>query len=283
MEWFKTVFGVYEDPLCIKLFDDKIKVGKRKYDYGKFRISELSEFDDTLPSWNDVKSDKLEANVKVINENIMTLENNPANNGATFQISSNANCLEFRKPLQRKSEGITGYVLDRTQGPYAVICTPASILWRNYFMDDVNLFSHFPDVKLLGGYPQINSAVDGYKNLMNYQVGVHEHCEVLLDYGYKKSSVKNQFVNHVICSGLPFGYTVKKNDGTLDMNRQLLRAQYRLTLLNAIKMGSKRCFLTRIGASAYGMGSSPSNDAINYNRDIIDSGVIDEVFVVERS
>ena len=149
-------------------------------------------------------------------------------------------------------------------------------------MNDVNLLSHFPDVKLLGGYPQITTPPDGYKDLFNYQVGVHEHCQVLLDYEYKRSTETNQFVNHVICAGLPFGYTVQKNEGTLEMNKQLLRAQYRLTLLNAIKMKSKKCFLTRIGASAYGMGAGPSDDAINFNKGIINSGLLD-VYLVERS
>lgn len=284
MYWFENVYGISEDVKKMKYREGEITINRKIYPTGKFYLSTLEDFGNESGSDEAVMAKQHEPlNIKIINTNIMTLQNDPDNNNATFQISSNANCLEFRKPLQTKSEGITGYVLDRTQGPYAVICTPTSTLYRNYFHEDVNLFSNFENVKLLGGYPQIGSTPPpDYKNYRKYQVGVHEHCQVLLNNGYLRSDIKDQFVNHVFCSGLPFGYTVEKNSSTLDMNKYLLCAQYRLVLLNAIKLGSKRCFLTRVGAGAYGMGKGPSDDAINFNRDLINSGKV-EVYLVERS
>ena len=149
-------------------------------------------------------------------------------------------------------------------------------------MDDVNLLSRFPTIQLNGGYPVLITAPDDYTNLNNYMVGVHEHCEVLMDYGFTRSQVKDQFVNHVLCAALPFGYTVQKCDSTLNMNRHLLRAQYRLTILNALKMKSSKLFLTCLGAGAYGMGTEPAMDAIRYNADIINANPQMKVYLVTK-
>eukprot|EP00913_Durusdinium_trenchii_P035427 g33153.t1 len=57
----------------------------------------------------------------------------PENRLATFQVASQFNCLEFVGPSVVPEDGITGYVMDRTQGPAcSIACGPATVV-RNYF------------------------------------------------------------------------------------------------------------------------------------------------------
>ena len=59
----------------------------------------------------------------------------PENRWATFQVASQFNCLEFVGPSVVPEDGITGYVMDRTQGPAcSIACGPATA-YRNYFVD----------------------------------------------------------------------------------------------------------------------------------------------------
>ena len=89
-----------------------------------------------------------------------------ANNcGATFQVASNFNCLEFISSSDRASRGITKYVSDHTQGPAASIsCAPAT-LFRNYFVrvsdkneiigqleEQINLLEAHPLIPVVNGY-----------------------------------------------------------------------------------------------------------------------------------
>lgn len=54
--------------------------------------------------------------------------------GATFQVASNFNCLEFMSSKGSAKQGITKYVYDMTQGPAASISAAPGTLYRNYFV-----------------------------------------------------------------------------------------------------------------------------------------------------
>ena len=53
--------------------------------------------------------------------------------GATFQVASQFNCLEFVGPSVTPEDGVTGYAWDKTQGPCCAIACGASTIYRNYF------------------------------------------------------------------------------------------------------------------------------------------------------
>jgi len=55
--------------------------------------------------------------------------------GATFQVASQFNCLEFVGPSVVPEQGVTGYAADRTQGPCCAIACGAATVYRNYFYD----------------------------------------------------------------------------------------------------------------------------------------------------
>ena len=63
---------------------------------------------------------------------VIQLRRNPP--GATFQVASGFNCLEFISNRESAANGVSKYIHDRTQGPAASIsCTPA-LVYRNYFL-----------------------------------------------------------------------------------------------------------------------------------------------------
>lgn len=65
---------------------------------------------------------------------VAALQAEAENLGATFQVASNFNCLEFTHAGDSPAHGVSRYIFDKTQGPAASIsCAPATI-FRNYFV-----------------------------------------------------------------------------------------------------------------------------------------------------
>ena len=69
------------------------------------------------------------------NLDVRALQANPRNCGATFQVASNFNGLEYTSASDSRELGVARYVDDRTQGPSAAESCGAAALYRNYFVD----------------------------------------------------------------------------------------------------------------------------------------------------
>lgn len=134
--------------------------------------------------------------------------------GATIQVASNFNCLEFESENQRKKDGVTIYALDYTQGPTAALSCAAAAVYRNYFYkndefnkhynsndncinnsensiflnDEINLLSKTPlivnhgkvMIKNIDEVKRLKSLNFDWKNLQNYFIANHTNCEVCL-------------------------------------------------------------------------------------------------------
>jgi len=111
-------------------------VNNRKLQVGLFSTKMVKEFKKFPPKegatfnivigngdWTD--------NYKKID--VGALQADPSNQGATFQVASNFNCLEFINKTDSAKKGITKYVADHTQGPAASISAMPGTLFRNYF------------------------------------------------------------------------------------------------------------------------------------------------------
>lgn len=234
----------------------------------------------------------------------------PENNGATFQAASNFNCLEFCSMHQTASEGITGYIYDRTQGPYCAIAASASILYRNYFVKigngevgqirtNLNLLSDTP-FDIYHGYPNVRSEgarekSEIYKNfdwnnLDNYRMGVHSNCQVLLTQDMLGNLVLasgDQIVHHVYCAALDFSGSVPHNLLYDTIGKAILRASYKISILsaweNSVKYpdlaGSKKLYLTLLGGGVFGNPHEWICDAVLENEQlIVESGL--EVYLI---
>uniref|UniRef100_A0A6T2FU08 Uncharacterized protein n=1 Tax=Eutreptiella gymnastica TaxID=73025 RepID=A0A6T2FU08_9EUGL len=62
------------------------------------------------------------------------LQADPSNCGATFQVASNFNCLEFVSDHDSARNGVSKYIYDKTQGPAASISCMPALVYRNHFL-----------------------------------------------------------------------------------------------------------------------------------------------------
>lgn len=213
-------------------------------------------------------------------------------NGCTVQVASNFNCLEFVNENQKKSDGVTDYALNGTQGPSASLSCASSLVYRNYFYEN----SHFSnstnhsnrhindkEINLLIKTPltvkhgkvliQTRSEVERLKSSQfnwsdktNYYVGHHRNCEVCLERDLKRPDHfsmfhnKKQFVNQVFCSAFNFSENVIFNSFTTTIAQHIMNSMYESTILAAILNhlehpelpGSNKCFLTLLGGGVFG-------------------------------
>ena len=287
MHWFEDLFGVKENPDHLSYDSSKrlLRVGDKSYPAGDFSLHYLS--DPSLPPDCPVaQTSTYPSGLRRISGNISVLERNPAVTGDTFQVASNANCLEFAHEDCSKLQGITHYAIDSTQGPAATFPAPVALLYRNYFLSptttshepgqqpDVNLFEKFPDMFVKGGKPSLGKTLpSAYNDYTKYAVGVHTNSQILPE---------GHYIHHVFCCALPLYGTTSQMQNILTMEKYVLRAQYRLTLLAAIENHSKRCFLTYVGTGYFDVPGYFVNDALQYNEDLINSGKV-QVFLVDYS
>lgn len=273
--WFDIAFGFKESEANVKnnieIFPEthsmliKPKSVIRKF--GEFKIKSLSDYPEPSLFPGSFKivigNGRRTKHIEKIDSKLMQFDNKKYN-GSTFQVASNFNCLEFMTPFQKRSEGITNYAFDPTQGPNCCLACPYSILWRNYFMEPVNLLDE-TDICVDppgSGYPLINSSHRCEYNFdkLKFKVGVQYGCEVFNE---------DIFVNHVFCASLSFGQGVQPSELNYALNFELLKVEYRLTILAAMESNSNYLILTLLGAGVF---KAPINDiirAIEYNMDLI--------------
>ena len=71
------------------------------------------------------------------------LQADPSNCGATFQVASNFNCLEFVSDHDSARNGVSKYIYDKTQGPAASISCMPALVYRNYFLRHEIYFAQY--------------------------------------------------------------------------------------------------------------------------------------------
>jgi len=250
---------------------------------------------------------------------IGSLQAKPENRGATFQVASNFNCLEFVSENGSAKEGITKYVADYTQGPTASISAAPGTLYRNYFLPhkvdnkeyvgqlqkQINLLDNIKLLNIKNGYVFLQSDNE-WNNIQNsnfnfndpslIKVGVHRLVEVTS--GQKRNGSidiitnKNQLINQVFTAAMSMDTVSGKwRNSALSENiaKFILRGAYRGTILAAIDNsrtlngteypGKNRCFLTMIGGGVFGNKYEWILDCILEQQDIIVGSGLEIIFV----
>jgi hypothetical protein len=213
----------------------------------------------------------------------------PENEGAVFQVASQFNLLEMISHLVTPEHGVTGYVLDRTQGPACAIAAGAGTIFRNYLVpvdyqigqtaehqldglaDLGTALAHDMGVQpeqlwqMRNGYAlpdrvQLariethlsvlsNAERDRLRGLL--RVGLHQNVGVT-----EPGAAPDARVTQVYCSALPVAYSRIPQVEWTGFALLILEAAYEATLLaavlNADRGGSRRLLLTRIGGGAFG-------------------------------
>lgn len=319
--WFETLFGFNESLENVSNFlsceqkeDGAIlysKKNQKHFNAGKFSLCNISSFQNLVPRngghlhiihGNGMKSSKLHL------VDVMCAQNYPDFNGATFQVASNFNCLEFLGSKQTAAKGVNSYIQNHAQGPVCAVSSGPAVTYRNYFVlhedgtvgqliKEIELLHNTP-LKIEHGYVKINknecerlkSQNFDWKNLNNYKIGVHQNCQVTInraEHGIILNPDSQQFVHQIYCAAFSFPRSVIPNDFTYEIDGEILKAEYRATILaawnNSIQYpgnkGSNKCFLTLLGGGVFHNPFNIICNAINDCKDIIEQSGLD-VYVV---
>ena len=279
-EWFYRLFGFKEEPLQLnqqlKAVEDENGIvyietmeGSRRHMAGKFEVRHLSSFTD-LQEVGGGTLNLLIGTGEYGPTDIMNIESNPENDGATIQIASNFNCLDhipshpmYRPPLGKVSDYITYMV----QAPPAdVACGPA-LIYRQYFLplpngkigqlyDNLNLIESTP-IEVQDGYTtKVPTTNWDWNNSEHYPIGLHSHAAVTL--GRKFEMIENQIVHQIFCSAIAFNM-IPRNPENEAIAQKILEVEYEETIKAAWELslkypdhkGSKKLFLTLIGGGVF--------------------------------
>lgn len=285
----------------------KSKINGNSFNSGFFSLNSISSYDHLIPRGNgklhiicgnEMKSRRLEL------VDIQTAQSFPEFEGATFQIASNFNCLEFGSDICTAAMGVSVYGVDATQGPAGAVSCGQGAIYRNYFTDvnpgyigqidkEINLLSRTP-IHLRHGKAiidekeceRLRNLNFDWDNLDNIQIGVHSHLHAIMSRSNKKWHLKinekPQYINQIFTAALAYNSYTVMNQFTLDIGSKILRADYCASILagwdNSLKWpdypGSNKLFLTLVGGGFFRNPISMVAEAIKFNKQkIIDSGL----------
>jgi hypothetical protein len=287
MMWFETLTGFPEESpqqvranLTVGGNTMKSLVNGKVLTCGELETPSLAELTERVRS-SRYKTGKL--SVREVVANVQHLHTNPSNAGALFQVASQFNLLEMVSPGVTPECGIGIYENDRTQGPACAIAAGAGTIYRNYFaivkeqvgQSAKNQIDCLADVgAVLGNYEgrlwemrngyalasqsglveilkrlqaSSESEVNGFRQML--RIGIQWNTQVTL------KDCKH-LVSQAYCSALPVAYSHHSSSLWSDFARLVLEAAYEATIctaiLNSIRNGNNRVFLTLLGGGAFG-------------------------------
>lgn len=286
-EWFKHLFGfeesterVYDSSLLEAVYDANRNAELRakklgaSYRVGRLELTPIKDIPRHPPRkgfvFNMILGDSGSDIRKV---EVGAMQADPANKGATFQVASNFNCLEFVSCHDSAKRGVTGYIHDHTQGPAASISAGPATVYRNYFLqhggsggqgkkkegakprytgqleEQVNLLDAVPQIPVVNGYIHFRSAdeidrlaVGGAFDFQNTDLAkVGRHTGVQVTFGLKNFGKvelcddPEQVVNQVFTAAMNMAdMPDAEPEHLVPIARWVLRAAYRGTILAAI-------------------------------------------------
>jgi hypothetical protein len=285
--WFENLTG-----FCEKSFENvhknlsvegkvlKSSVNGKSFFYGELETPNLENLRNRL--YNS-KIPKGKLSVCELIGDVQELHKNKLNEGALFQVASQFNLLEMPSPNVTPAQGVDGYEYDRTQGPACAIAAGAGTIYRNYFAETNGKIGQSVDNQIdclydigvaLGnannklwemqnGYAlaskkglidisnRLNLAsesdLDSLRNLL--RIGIQWDTEVTI-------TDSRYLVSQAYCSALPVAYSKHSSELWSSFAKLILEASYEATIctgvLNYLRTGNKRIYLTLLGGGAFG-------------------------------
>jgi hypothetical protein len=221
--------------------------------------------------------------VREVVANVQHLHTNVSNAGSLFQVASQFNLLEMVSPSVTPEHGVGIYENDRTQGPACAVAAGAGTIYRNYFasvngqtgQSAGNQIDCLADLgaalgnsgsrlwEMRNGYALAShsglveishqlrtsseSELDGLRQLL--RIGIQWNTQVTLN-------DSKHVVSQAYCSALPVAYSHHASNLWEEFARLVLEASYEATIctaiLNSIRNGNNRLFLTLLGGAAFG-------------------------------
>lgn len=222
---------------------------------------------------------------------VQSLHIDPQNTGAFFQVASQFNLLEMVSPTVTPDSGVTGYQLDRTQGPACAMACGAGLIFRNYFVPvdgklgqtayrQLNMLDVFERQLLVHvnqhseqQFENLWQMKNGYalptaKQLIaiNQTLAKLSQAQTTQLMGVIKIGVQydtevtlqnaGHLVTQAYCSAMPVAYTEHPASLWQPLASLILQAAYEATLaaavINVAKTGNNQVYLTLLGGGAFG-------------------------------
>lgn len=285
--WFESLTGFREESpkqvrenISVDMNLLKSHINGKEYVCGFLETPSLAGLRDRV---NYSKSHSGKISVREIIADVQQLHIDESNAGALFQVASQFNLLEMVSPNVTPEHGVGRYEHDRTQGPACAIAAGAGTIYRNYFVNvngeigqtSENQIDCLSDIgtklgnsdnhlwKMRNGYAlaseeglieitnKIKSAteseIDGLRKLLH--IGIQWNTEVTL-------SNSKHAVTQAYCSALPVAYSQHASERWARFAQIILEASYESTIctgiLNSMKTGNSKVYLTLIGGGAFG-------------------------------
>ena len=287
MMWFETLTGFPEESsqqvrVNITVEGNALKshVNGKMMVCGELETPSLAELRERVHSSRH-KVGKI--SVREVVANVQHLHTNESNAGSLFQVASQFNLLEMVSPAVTPERGVGIYENDRTQGPACAVAAGAGTIYRNYFatvngqtgqsarnqidcLADIGaalgnsesrlwemtngyaLASHSGLVEVSNRLRALSeSELDGLRQLL--RIGIQWNTQVTLN-------DSKHMVSQAYCSALPVAYSHHCSSLWAEFARLVLEASYEATIctaiLNSIRNGNNRLFLTLLGGGAFG-------------------------------
>lgn len=291
MDWFERLTGFQEADYGATQTRLGVRDGRlvNKSTGESFAVGRL-----TLPSLSELRvaaatvkrSGRLR--LSIVEGDVRAMHRAPENTGALFQVASQFNMLEMVGPDVTPENGVTGYELDRTQGPACAMAAGAATIYRNYLVPVAGEIGQTAE-RQLDGFADLGNALaqrlgtdrealwtmrNGYalptrsglaaiaehlgaadeaalEDLRGQlRLGLHRDVEVI------DGPAPRPLVSQIFCSALPVAYARMAAAAWAPFARLVLEAAYEGTLLagllNAARGTSNRVLLTRLGGGAFG-------------------------------
>ncbi|MCL6433296.1 MAG: hypothetical protein K6T90_03625 [Leptolyngbyaceae cyanobacterium HOT.MB2.61] len=287
MTWFERLTGFPEESpqqvranLTVEGNTLKSLVNGKAWVCGELATPSLGELREHVHS-NEFRTGRL--NVQEVVANVQDLHKDESNAGALFQVASQFNLLEMVSPSVTPERGVGIYENDHTQGPACAIAAGAGTIYRNYFaivngqigQSAENQIDCLADVGTVLGNSegQLWEMKNGYalasrSGLVEIAKQLRALNESEIDRLRQKLRIGIQWntqvtlnnckhlVSQAYCAALPVAYTDHSPELWAEFARLVLEGAYEATIctavLNSVRNGNNRVFLTLLGGGAFG-------------------------------
>lgn len=289
--WFKELTGFAEESpeqvrknLVLEGENISSNVTGKTFACGSLTLPNLGELTEALKT---IEQPVGKLTLSEIVADVQELHRDKANAGSLFQVASQFNLLEMVSPEVSPEAGIDGYEYDHTQGPACAIAAGAGTIYRNYFAPVNGHIGQSIDYqinalydisvalgnesgslwKMKNGYALVSekglnsvaekimnkseSEIDKLRQLL--RIGLQQNTEVTI------SDSKHK-ITQAYCSALPVAYSHYSTELWKPFATLVLQASYEATLcaaiINTVKTGNNKVFLTLLGGGAFGNKTS---------------------------
>ncbi len=285
--WFKQLTGFQEeDPaqvrenLSVEGAMLKSHVNGKEYICGQLETPSLAELRERVSLEKSIYG---RISVSEVIADVQQLHVDKENSDSFFQVASQFNLLEMTSPVITPEHGVDRYEYDRTQGPACAIAAGAGTIYRNYFakvngkigqtydnqidcLADIGAALNNSGNRLwqmsngyalasMQGLDEINnriksateSELDELRKLL--RIGIQWNTEVTLNRA-------EHTVTQAYCSALPVAYSRQPSELWEGFAQLILEASYEASIcagiLNYVKNGNNKVYLTLIGGGVFG-------------------------------